>query len=63
LTNFDQVIPTDEWVILKWDFFPLNTTNAIIDDAQEALVFNSPADSCMWAIVCNIAWDNALDIK
>tara|TARA_B110000503_G_scaffold140270_1_gene230673 strand:- start:1235 stop:1912 length:678 start_codon:yes stop_codon:yes gene_type:complete len=63
LTKFDQVIPSDEWVILKWDFFPLNTTNAIIDDAQEALVFNSPADSGMWAIVCNIAWDNALDIK
>jgi hypothetical protein len=51
-------VPSDTWVRVTWPLIPLNTTTVTIDP-DGVIVFPHITAQGIWAIVANIAWDNA----
>jgi hypothetical protein len=52
-------VPSDTWTKIPWPWVVLNTTTATVEADQAGWIFPAAAGG-IYALVCNIAWDNAL---
>jgi hypothetical protein len=52
-------VPSDTWVKMPWPKIALNTAPIHLDSDRCTWVFPVAKTAGIWAILCNIAWDNA----
>jgi hypothetical protein len=52
-------VPSDTWTKVPWPWVVLNTTTATVEADQAGWIFPAEAGG-IYALVCNIAWDNAM---
>jgi hypothetical protein len=52
-------VPSDTWTKIPWPWVVLNTTTATVEANKTGWIFPAAAGG-IYALVCNIAWDNAI---
>lgn len=53
------MVPSDVWIKMPWPRLALNTAPIRLDSDKATWIFPAATASGIWAILCNIAWDNA----
>jgi hypothetical protein len=53
------LVPSDTWTKIPWPKTLLNTMNVHLDREKAIWTFPVPSMSGIFAILCNVAWDNA----